>query len=65
MDRYLVQQRLNGKWCNIKSYSEKNDAILAVKLSVCHLIASAENIRILDRLSKEYIMMQEDTKDGK
>ena len=43
MERYLVQKKLNGKWCNIKSYAKKEDAELVVNLS------NDENIRMIDR----------------
>lgn len=43
MERYLVQKKLNDKWCNIKSYAKKEDAELVVNLS------NDENIRMIDR----------------
>lgn len=53
MERYLVQKKINGKWCNIKSYSRKRDAELVVNLSNSLLITIEENIRILDRKNKK------------
>ena len=55
MERYLIQQKRNGRWCNIKSYSKKEDAELVVILSNRLLMTIDGNIRILDREIKEVI----------
>lgn len=55
MERYLVQDKRKGRWCNIKSYSKKEDAELVVDLIKRLRTPTNMDTRILDRENKEVI----------
>ena len=55
MERYLVQQKRKGKWCNIKSYKNKEDAELVVDLTNRLMTPTDADMRIFDRKYKKVI----------
>ena len=48
MERFLLQKKINDRWCNFTSFDKIQNAIICIK------ILNHKNCRVFDRKTKKY-----------